>query len=197
MALNFFILRREFGFAGRLAAIALTLCLGMFAPCWTQADTANYTPYQRKALILFKFAQFTQWPKQAFPDENSPFVFGILGKDPFGPYLAETIVGENLSKHPLVIQHFTNVDEVSNCQILFINVDDKSKLKAILEKLKGKNILTISDANGFAKLGGIARLYTKDDKINIQINLEAAKEENLVISSKLLKLAEIVTTDKK
>jgi len=89
------------------------------------------------------------------------------------------------------------VDEITNCHILFINISDKNKLKAILEKLKGKNILTISDANGFAKLGGIARLYTKDDKINIQINLEAAKEENIIISSKLLKLAEIVQTDKK
>lgn len=153
--------------------------------------------YQVKAVFVFNFSQFAEWPSQSFANPESPAVIGILGKDPFGPYLAETIVGENLNKHPLVIQHFNNVDEVSNCQILFINVSDKNKLKAILEKLKGKNILTISDANGFAKFGGIARIYTKDDKINIQINLEAAKEENITISSKLLKLAEIVTTDKK
>jgi hypothetical protein len=178
-------------------AYSRLLILLIFCNVFFASAQITTREYQVKAVFVFNFSQFAEWPSQSFANPESPAVIGILGKDPFGPYLAETIVGENLNKHPFVIQHFTNVDDVSNCQILFINVDDKNKLKAILEKLKGKNILTISDANGFAKLGGIARLYTKDDKINIQINLEAAKEENINISSKLLKLAEIVKTDKK
>jgi len=153
--------------------------------------------YQVKAAFLFNFTQFVEWPPQAFSTPQSPAVIGILGKDPFGTYLEETITGETINKHPLTIQHFTDVDEVTNCEILFINISDKNKLQLIIEKLKGKNILTVSDVNGFAKFGGMVRLYTKDDKINIQINLEATKEENLVISSKLLKLAEIIKTDKK
>ncbi|MFI5141042.1 MAG: YfiR family protein [Bacteroidia bacterium] len=153
--------------------------------------------YQVKAAFLFNFSQFVEWPSQTFSNPESRAVIGVLGKDPFGTYLEETIVGETINKHPLVIQHFNNVDEITNCQILFINISDKKELRLILEKLKGRNILTVSDANGFAKLGGMVRFYINDDKINIQINHEAAKEENLVISSKLLKLAEIVKTDKK
>ncbi|HKC68067.1 MAG TPA: YfiR family protein [Bacteroidia bacterium] len=153
--------------------------------------------YQVKAAFVFNFTQFVEWSSQSFTTPQTSAVIGILGKDPFGNYLQETITGETINKHPLVIQHFNSVDDVNNCQVLFINISDKNQLRAILQKLKGKNILTISDVNGFAKMGGIVRLYTKDDKINIQINLEAAKEENLLISSKLLKLAEIVTTEKK
>jgi hypothetical protein len=153
--------------------------------------------YQVKAAFVFNFTQFVEWPTQSFANPETRAVIGILGKDPFGTYLDETITGESLNKHSLTIQHFKDADEITNCQILFINLSDKNELKAILEKLKGKNILTVSDANGFTKLGGMVRLYIKDDKINIQINLDAVKEENLVISSKLLKLAEIVKTDKK
>ena len=172
--------------------ILLVFCNVFFASA--QISTREY---QVKAAFLFNFSQFVEWSAQTFSNPEARAVIGILGKDPFGTYLEETIVGETINKHPLVIQHFNAVDEITNCQILFINISDKTKLKAILEKVKGKNILTVSDVNGFAKLGGMVRLYTKDDKINIQINLEAAKEENLIISSKLLKLAEIVNTDKK
>ena len=153
--------------------------------------------YQIKAAFLFNFTQFVEWPDHCFANPESRAVIGVLGKDPFGNFLEETIVGETIKKHPLVIQHYTNIDEITNCQILFINVSDKNQLRLINEKLKGKNILTVSDVNNFTKVGGMVRLYINDDKINIQINLEAAKAENLVISSKLLKLAEIVKTDKK
>jgi len=153
--------------------------------------------YQVKAAFVFNFTQFVEWPATCFSNPETRAVIGVLGKDPFGTYLEETIVGESINKHPLIIEHYNNVDEIKNCQILFVNLSNKNELRLVIEKLKGKNILTVSDVNGFAKLGGMVRLYLNDDKINIEINLEAAKAENLVISSKLLKLAEIVKTDKK
>lgn len=161
------------------------------------AQVSTTREYQIKAAFLFNFTQFVEWPSRSFPTSQSPAVIGILGTNPFGNYLEETIAGESINKHPLTIQHFNSVDDIANCQVLFVNIQDKNQLQIIIEKLKGKNILTISDANGFSKLGGMIRLYTKNDKINIQVNLEAAKAEDLVISSKLLKLAEIVKTDKK
>ena len=148
--------------------------------------------YQLKAAFLFNFTQFVEWPSESFPTSQTPAVIGILGKDPFGAYLEEIIRGETINRHALVIRHFDNIEEVTNCHILFINVSDKSQVQSILKNIKGKNILTISEASGFSKLGGMIRLYTKDDKINIQINVDATKEEKLIISSKLLKLAEIV-----
>ena len=178
--------------AFRRLSILLVFCNVFFATA--QIATREY---QVKAAFLFNFSQFVEWPAQTFANPESRAVIGIFGKDPFGTYLEETIVNETINKHPLVIQHFNTVDEITNCQILFINLNDKNQLRLLIEKLKGKNILTVSDANNFAKMGGMVRFYIKDDKINIQINLDAAKEENLIISSKLLKLAEIVKTDKK
>ncbi len=169
----------------------------LFGALCVSAQISTTREYQIKAAFLFNFTQFVEWPSQSFSTPQSNAVIGILGPNPFGNYLEETITGESINKHPLVIRHFNSVDDIINCQVLFINIQDKGQLQTIIEKLKGKNILTISDANGFSKLGGMIRLYTKDDKINMQVNLEAAKAENLIISSKLLKLAEIVKTDKK
>jgi hypothetical protein len=44
----------------------------------------------------------------------------------------------------------------------------------------------------FLKNGGIIRFVTEENKIHFRINLEAAKRVNLTISSKVLRLAEIV-----
>lgn len=47
--------------------------------------------YQVKAVFLFNFAQFVTWPSQP---ADAPLVIGILGDDPFGSYLDETVRGE-------------------------------------------------------------------------------------------------------
>ena len=50
-------------------------------------------------------------------------------------------------------------------------------------------MLTVSDMEGFAEAGGVIGLMKTDEKIRFEINLLAAKEAGLVISSRLLSLA--------
>lgn len=149
--------------------------------------------YQLKAVFLFNFTQFVEWPATSFSSDQAPMVIGILGADPFGSFLEETVEGEKINGRPLLIRHYTTIEEVEACQLLFINIAEKNKREQVLTGLKGRNILTVSDAPGFMEQGGMIRFFTKKDKINLQVNLEAAKAANLVISSKLLRLVEIFT----
>lgn len=148
--------------------------------------------YQVKAVFLYNFAQFVEWPPQAFPEGNGPLVIGILGNDPFGNYIDETIKGESVDGHPLVVKRFQTIEEIGVCHILFIGATEKDKVKIICEKLKSRNILTVGDVPNFAKQGGMVRFFIEDKKTKIRINLEATKKADLSISSKLLRLAEIV-----
>lgn len=147
--------------------------------------------YQLKAVFLFNFTQFVDWPAGSFDTDQSPLVIGILGENPFGSYLDETVAGELIKGHPVVTRYYKNVDEIQSCHLLFINNTEASKRKEAIEALKGKNILTVCDAPDFAAQGGMIRFFTLQNKIKLQINLEACKESKLVLSSKLLKLAEI------
>ena len=65
------------------------------------AQTPRASEYQIKAVFLFNFAQFVDWPPGAFPDSTAPLVIGVLGDDPFGPYLDETVRGETVRGRPL------------------------------------------------------------------------------------------------
>jgi hypothetical protein len=150
--------------------------------------------YQIKAVFLFNFTQFVEWPEDAFSSQDSPFVIGIVGRDPFGSYLDETIRGEHLLEHPLVVKRFQSVLDVDHCHMLFINSTDVSQIKRSFEKVLGKPVLTVGDVPDFARLGGMIHFVTEGSKTRFRINLEAAREANVVISSKLLKLADIVET---
>src|SRR5882724_8451605 len=68
--------------------------------------------YQLKAVFLYNFAQFTDWPESAFADEKSPIVIGVLGSDPFGPALNDTIRDEKVRGRPLVVEHYRRADDI-------------------------------------------------------------------------------------
>ena len=156
-----------------------------------QAQTNVPLEYQLKAVFLFNFTQFVDWPPGSFDSDQSPLVIGILGENPFGSYLDETVSGEKVNKHPVVVRYYKDGEDVDNCHLLFINLPDAKKRKQAIDALKGKNILTVGDASGFSNEGGMIRFFTRNNKISLQINLEASKSSELVFSSKLLRLAAI------
>lgn len=173
------------------------MLLVMLAGCMLlQAQPAPSREYQVKAVFLFNFTQFVEWPASAFDSVEAPLVIGVLGKNPFGTYLEQTVSGETVNGRPITVQYCNNVQEAQSCHIVFMNTDDAKKTKQIIHALKGKDILTVSDAPEFARLGGMIRLFKQVNKIRLQVNLDASKESELVLSSKLLKLADIYEESK-
>jgi hypothetical protein len=159
------------------------------------AQTQIAREYQVKAVFLFNFAQFVEWPLSTFKETNA-IVIGVLGEDPFGPYLDEAVRGEEVNGHPIIVQRYRHIEDVKECHILFISVAEARQMKQVFSSLKSKNILTVSDADNFTKQGGMIRFFTEDRKTRIRINLSAAKDADLTISSKLLRLAEVVNPQK-
>ena len=147
--------------------------------------------YEVKAVFIFNFTQFVEWPSSSFSSAQAPLVIGVLGDNPFGSYLEDAVAGEKAHGHPIVVYYYKNPDEVEACNVLFINQSKSNEMSNIMAKLSGKGVLTISDANGFLQQGGIVRFFTKNNKISLQVNLDAAKSANLDISSKLLRICEI------
>lgn len=149
--------------------------------------------YQVKAVFLYNFTQFVEWPPTVFADDNAPLVLGILGEDPFGTYLQEVINGEQSNGHPLSIRRIANGEEIEECHVLFINLPDPDQIAQTLVNLHGKHILTVSDQGGFLEAGGMIQFKSVNNKVQFQINPEAASAADLKISSKLLRVAEVIT----
>ena len=157
------------------------------------AQTEHASEYRVKAVFLFNFAQFVDWPADAFPDSTAPFVIGVLGSDPFGELLDETVRGEQLRGRPFQVRRYQTVDEIKACHILFIHQPAGDRVGEILSRLRDRPILTVSDDADFADQGGMVRFVNDRNRIRLEINPGAAQAANLTISSKLLRVAEIAT----
>ena len=154
-----------------------------------RAQTPHPSEYQLKAAFIYNFAKFIDWPPTAFPDEQSPFVIGILGDNPFGNDLVQIVAGKIINDRPISVQAFHTAADAAHCQILFISTSEKKHFTEIIQSLRGHAILTVSETDGFIEAGGIVNFVLETDKIRFQIKDEAAKAARLKISSKLLSLA--------
>ena len=172
----------------------LWLALVVFAAA-ASATRAYAAPseYQVKAVFLFNFAQFVDWPAESFPSLDAPFVIGVLGEDPFGSQLDDVVRGEHAEGRRIVIERYRNVGEIRNCNILFIGRSATGHLGEILAALEGRSILTVSDADPSGPRGVMIRLVNESNRVRLRIDVAAAKAGNLTISSKLLRPAEIVS----
>jgi hypothetical protein len=164
----------------------LSLCLIANIDLCAQTPTKEY---QVKAVFLFNFSQFVGWPPASFSSGNAPFIIGIVGHDPFGSYIDETVAGEKMMGHPIKILRCENKEDIKNCHILFIGHD--RSVEDIISALDNRSVLTVSDETDFTRRGGMIRFFTENNKIRLEINTSAAKAARLDISSKLLRVAQI------
>ena len=156
----------------------------------------TFEEYQLKAVFLYRLSLFITWPKEAFKDSDQPFVIGILGEDPFGPLIDKVVINESVNKRPIQVRRFVRIDDVLNepCQILFISKTQRNQWSGIIHKLDKHAMLTVSDMARFSQMGGMVNIWTQNSRIKIDINSDETRKAGLIVSSKLLKVANQVKT---
>jgi hypothetical protein len=152
--------------------------------------------YQVKAVFVFNLAQFAEWPAAAFTATNAPIVIAVLGDNPFGTFLEELVRDEKVGGRALVVRRCREIDETDGSHILFVSRSGAPPVAQIVTTLKGRSVLTISDADSFARTGGMVQFVMEGGKVRLRVNVMAAKACGLTISSKILRPATIVTTGK-
>jgi hypothetical protein len=161
---------------------------------WLPVARGAATEYELKAVFLFNFTRFVDWPETAVPGKT-PLVIGVIGNDPFGAALDAAVRDETVNGRTLIVKRFQRKEDAGYCHVLFISRSETSRLKGILEQVKGKAVLTVSDIERFAYIGGMIGLVMDQAKVRIQINIDTAKAARLALSSKLLRPAELVSRE--
>lgn len=145
--------------------------------------------YDIKAVFLFNFAQFAEWPASAFATTNSPFVIGVLGPDPFGAILDKTVQDERIRGRPIEVRRFSKPQEAPGCHLLFLGAGDKRRIEETIRLTRGRPILTVSDEPGGDRSGVMIALRTAKGRVRFGINAAAAESAGITISAKLLSVA--------
>ncbi len=173
------------------SVLKIFICLLLVSLNWKTAAADAISPYQVKAAFIYNFIKFVEWPTTTFNDSKSPYVVGVLGKDPFGLELDYAMKNKTVNGRPIVVRRITD-EKMNQCHLLFISSSEKRRLKSIFEQLKDKPILTLGETEEFAQTGGMINFVIEENKVRFQINIEAAKRADLKIHSTLLNLARVV-----
>ena len=156
-----------------------------------QAEHSFSREYRLKVGLIFNLAQFVVFPEPCGPRAPGRFTVGILGADPFGEEI-DILTGKCIQDKPIQIKRYHTIDDVQDCHMLFIGASEKTGIKWIIDRLKAKSILTISDMEGFAEYGGMINMVTVNNRIRFKVNLSRVKTAGLKISAHFLKLATII-----
>ena len=180
---------------GALKGTALALVLlALFwagALCGTARDAhAASSEYQVKAAFLYNFMKFVEWPGDGLSNPGT-LTIGILGKDPFGEALDE-VRDKTAKGRRIVVVHLRGIEEVRECDLLFVCASEKGRLPQILRGVQSARVLTVADQEGFCQAGGIINLVFVNNRVGFEVNVAAANRVRLRVSSQLLKLARLV-----
>ena len=141
--------------------------------------------YRLKAALIFNFIKFTKWP------DDGDISVCILGSDPFGsdikPMEERKVRNKNIS-----VTNKTRGSKISSCDVLFVGASEENNLRAVLNSVEKKSILTISEIDDFIARGGMIGFISKSSKVEFEVNTKSLEKSNLKLSSKLLELAKKV-----
>ncbi|MEQ1529036.1 MAG: YfiR family protein [Methylococcales bacterium] len=171
--------------------LLLALCLLSSSLLITSTLADSVQEYNVKAAITLNFARFTEWPESALKKDSPKITLCVLGDNVVQQAFTE-IDNKQVGNRTLTVSYLSRLRNLEECHMLYVSGLDKNKTIQLLTEINNQHILSIGEQEYFVDYGGIINLAMINGKINIQINIDAAKQAGLTISSRVLKLATIV-----
>ncbi|RYY77160.1 MAG: YfiR family protein [Gammaproteobacteria bacterium] len=171
-----------------------------FAPSVVSETPVALQEQKIKAGLVYNLIKYTAWPKTPLTPPNqikntynsTTLTICLFGDDPFDGYLAP-LQGRTAQQAIISIISVTSIPETASCNAIIVHHSQRDQLPKLLEFVQGRCILTLSDIEKFAELGGMIELARQEEKIELKINKDAVDNSKLVIDARMLKLAKIIS----
>jgi hypothetical protein len=158
--------------------------------------SAESSEYLIKAGYIYNFAKLVEW-RSPVSRKDQPIVIGVLGNDAFAAVLERVVDDKKIDERPFLVKRLKNREfKDCGCQILFVSASESARTDEIIQFQNAASVLTIAEGPDFTRRGGVIGLILKDNKVRFLVNVDAATQASLTISSRLLALATIDHTSR-
>lgn len=157
-------------------------------PLTVWAQSRPPAPEEVEAAYLYQFGRYVEWPFDR-QGESDSFLICILGTDPFGKALEQTVAGKIITGRQVAAKRILGPRESDGCRIVFVSPSEDARAPEILNALEGTGILTVGRGAQFTRRGGMIAFVSEERKVRFVINLAATDAEKLTLSSQLLRVA--------
>jgi hypothetical protein len=184
--------------ATRLTLALLTACLALL---WTTVSAAPASgagasqplpEHQLKAVYIYNLTYYIEWPQATNAPSSTPYVIGILGAPDVEAELRKLARDRKAKGRPLVIRRLDSASDATGCDIVYVAAPDSRRSADFLKAVTASRVITVGESQDFLSLGGIIRLYRKEDNVRLQIHLPNATKAGCTIHVRLLSAAEVL-----
>jgi hypothetical protein len=173
--------------ANTIAGLSVFLFMAMVAPRPAQALPEP----EIKAAFIYRFTQFVTWPDDAFDGNDAPFIIATIGDDSLSAALQHAMAGRVVNGRPIVVTHFSSVDRIEHCHLLFVPASQQGTAPAILAKVGNAPVLTVGDGDAFMTQGGGFRLFVEDGRMKFELDPDVVTAARLKAGAQLMKVGRI------
>jgi YfiR/HmsC-like len=164
------------------------LVAGLVLACASVPRAQDVTEPSLKAAFVYNFAKFTEWPEDVLP-ASAPFNACVLDGGSVADALERAVKGRLLGGRQIIVQRVAVGAALRSCHLLFVSGLKGAEVGVVVAAVRGAPVLTISDIDEFALIGGIAHVFVENGTMRFDLNLDLARRSHLQLSSKLLSLA--------
>lgn len=164
----------------------------MLALFWAPSLCAQEAPVESlKAAFLYRFAQFVEWPTNAFAADTTPLTLGVLGDDDFASKLGSLLKDKKAHNRSFVVKRIAEPADAAACHIVFVAAREGRRAAQVVEATRKKPVLLVGESDEFLDAGGMINIVKEEKQqlLRFDINPLAAEQANLTVSSHLLRLA--------
>jgi hypothetical protein len=172
------------------ATLLLGLCAWRGALC---AEADSYPEAAVKAVFLYRFAQYVQWPAEALAAQK--FTIAVLGADEVATRLEELLPKHPILGLPAQVKRISDVRQIDSAQTLYVGRNYHGNLHALIAALGDRPVLVVSDAEGGLEAGSVVNFVLSDQHVRFEISTAAASRAGLKISAELLAVATHIKAD--
>lgn len=171
------------------AAILLSALFARPVVVAKTSDPATVPTPLIKAVYLYNFARFTEWPSTA---AKGPLTLCVLGDAEVANSLDGLVGNRTINGRDVSVAGLATNRIVRSCHLLYVAGDDLPRAANALYAVWGMSVFTVGDGEAFVRAGGVAALFSEDGRTKFAINPDAISRAGLRPSSKMLGLARLV-----
>jgi hypothetical protein len=165
--------------------VVILLAAGFLASAALPTRVAAQSQEEARAIFLYNFAKFVEWPAGAFAEGTTPVTIAVVGDAEVAKALERYVKGKNANGRDLVVKKLDAADGCADAHIVFVG--NAKFTDAVITQITGKPVLSVGEDENFLKAGGAIRLFAKDNKVLCAINTKAADAAGLKLGDKLVK----------
>jgi len=147
---------------------------------------------QVKAMFVYNFLKFVEWPSDSSLRAGDPFVVLIIGEGSTADATERFLESKTIGARPLVVRRVSWDQSLAGGRAAFVVERDAKKLHRVLDAAAAAGVLTIGEGESFTTRGGVIGLLVEDRKVRFDVDTSAAQKAGLRVSSKLLALTRVV-----